>query len=414
MSDPARPAAASPPAGSTSALRSRDFRLLLLGQAISLTGSRMNDVAVVWQLYLLTHSPLALGMLGLFRVVPVIVFALGGGVVADAVDRRLMMLISQSALAIASLGLAWATWSGSVSEWTIYGLSAFAGAGYAFDLPARQALVPQLVTREELPNALSLYATVFQVATIAGPALGGAVLASFGVLPIYLLDVLSFGAVIAALLALKHRAPGRGLSQVSAHAALEGLRFMRKTRLVWSTMLLDFVATFFGGSMLLLPIFADQLFRVGPRGLGLLYAAQPAGAAIAAAVLSAMPPIKRQGAAVLASVAAYGLAVAVFGAAPWFWLGLVALAASGAADTVSMVIRQTLRQLLTPDELRGRMTSINMIFFTGGPQLGEVEAGALAKAFTPRISVWSGGLACALAAALVAVLVPSLRRYRSD
>ena len=400
--------------GRSSALRSRDFRLLLAGQAISLTGSRMNDVAVVWQLYLLTHSPLALGMLGLFRVVPVIVFALGGGVVADAVDRRLMMLISQSALAIASLGLAWATWSGSVSEWTIYGLSAFAGAGYAFDLPARQALVPQLVTREELPNALSLYATVFQVATIAGPALGGAVLASFGVLPIYLLDVLSFGAVIAALLALKHRAPGRGLSQVSAHAALEGLRFMRKTRLVWSTMLLDFVATFFGGSMLLLPIFADQLFRVGPRGLGLLYAAQPAGAAIAAAVLSAMPPIKRQGAAVLASVAAYGLAVAVFGAAPWFWLGLVALAASGAADTVSMVIRQTLRQLLTPDELRGRMTSINMIFFTGGPQLGEVEAGALAKAFTPRISVWSGGLACALAAALVAVLVPSLRRYRSD
>ena len=400
--------------GRSSALRSRDFRLLLAGQAISLTGSRMNDVAVVWQLYLLTHSPLALGMLGLFRVVPVIVFALGGGVVADAVDRRLMMLISQSALAIASLGLAWATWSGSVSEWTIYGLSAFAGAGYAFDLPARQALVPQLVTREELPNALSLYATVFQVATIAGPALGGAVLASFGVLPIYLLDVLSFGAVIAALLALKHRAPGRGLSQVSAHAALEGLRFMRKTRLVWSTMLLDFVATFFGGSMLLLPIFADQLFRVGPRGLGLLYAAQPAGAAIAAAVLSAMPPIKRQGAAVLASVAAYGLAVAVFGAAPWFWLGLVALAASGAADTVSMVIRQTLRQLLTPDALRGRMTSINMIFFTGGPQLGEVEAGALAKAFTPRISVWSGGLACALAAALVAVVVPSLRRYRSD
>lgn len=395
------------------ALRSRDFRLLLAGQAISLTGSRMNEIAVVWQLYLLTHSPLALGMLGFFRVIPVIVFALGGGVVADAVDRRLLMLISQGALAIASLGLAWATYAGSVSEWTIYGLSAFAGAGYAFDLPARQALVPQLVTREELPNALSLYATVFQVATIAGPALGGLVLASLGVLPVYLFDVLSFGAVIVALLSMKHRAPGRGLSQVSAHAALEGLRFIRKSKLIWSTMLLDFVATFLGGSMLLLPIFADQLFRVGPRGLGLLYAAQPVGAAIAGAVLSVMPPIKRQGAIMLASVAAYGLAVTVFGAAPWFWLGFLALAASGAADTVSMVIRQTLRQLLTPDELRGRMTSINMIFFTGGPQLGEVEAGAVAKAFTPRISVWSGGLVCALAAVLVAALVPSLRRYRA-
>ncbi len=395
------------------ALRSRDFRLLLAGQAISLTGSRMNEVAVVWQLYLLTHSPLALGMLGFFRVIPVLVFALGGGVVADAIDRRLLMLISQGALAIASLGLAGATYAGSVSQWTIYGLSAFAGAGYAFDLPARQALIPQLVTREELPNALSLYATVFQVATVAGPALGGLLLASLGVLPIYLFDVLSFGAVIAALLAMKHRAPGRGLAQVSAHAALEGLRFIIKSKLIWSTMLLDFVATFLGGSMLLLPIFADQLFRVGPRGLGLLYTAQPVGAAIAGAVLSVLPPIKRQGAIMLASVAAYGIAIAVFGAAPWFWLGFVALAASGAADTVSMVIRQTLRQLLTPDELRGRMTSINMIFFTGGPQLGEVEAGAVAKAFTPRISVWSGGLVCAVAAVLVAALVPSLRRYRA-
>lgn len=395
------------------ALRSRDFRLLLAGQAISLTGSRMNDVAVVWQLYLLTHSPLALGMLGFFRVVPVIVFALGGGVVADAVDRRLLMIISQCALATASVGLAWATWTSGVSEWTIYGLAAFAGVGFAFDLPARQALVPQLVSRDELPNALSLYTTVFQVATIAGPALGGAVLASFGVLPIYLFDVVSFGAVILALLSMRHRAPGRGLSQVSAHAALEGLRFIRKSKLIWSTMLLDFVATFFGGSMLLLPIFADQLFRVGPRGLGLLYAAQPVGAVIAAAILSARPPIRRQGRTVLVAVAAYGVAIAVFGAAPWFWLGFAALAASGAADTVSMVVRQTLRQLLTPDELRGRMTSVNMIFFTGGPQLGEVEAGAVAKAFTPRISVWSGGVVCALAVALVAALVPSLRRYRS-
>ncbi len=239
-------------------------------------------------------------------------------------------------------------------------------------------------------------------------------LASFGVLPIYVIDVLSFGAVIAALLVMNHRVPGRGLVHVSARAVLEGLGFIRNTPLIWPTMLLDFIATFFGGSMLLLPIFADQLFRVGPRGLGLLYAAQPVGAAITGAVLSLRPPIRRQGATVLASVAVYGIAVAVFGWAPWFWMGFLALAVSGAADTVSMVIRQTLRQLLTPDELRGRMTSVSMIFFTGGPQLGEVEAGAVAKAFSPRFSVWSGGLVCALAAALVAVLVPSLRRYRSD
>ena len=395
------------------ALRSRDFRLLLLGQLVSLTGSQMQQVAIVWQLYLLTHSPLALGMLGFFRVVPVIVFALGCGVVADAVDRRVLMFISQCALALVSLTLALATHAGHVSEWTIYGLSALGGAAFAFDLPARQALVPQLVPREALPNALSLYATVMQIATIGGPALGGLVLASSGVVPIYVLDVISFGAVIVALLLMRHRAPGRGLAQVNAHAALEGLRFIRRTPLIWSTMLLDFVATFFGGSMLLLPIFADQLFHVGPRGLGLLFAAQPVGAALAGSALSVLPAIRRRGPAVLVSVAAYGLAVVLFGIAPWFWLAFVGLALSGAADTVSMVIRQTLRQLLTPDELRGRMTSVNMIFFTGGPQLGEVEAGAVAKLFTPRVAVWSGGLACAVAAALVAVLVPSLWSYRT-
>lgn len=394
------------------ALRSRDFRLLLAGQLISITGSRMNEVAVVWQLYLLTRSPLALGLLGAFRVVPVIVFALGGGVVADAVDRRALMLISQTALALASLSLAVATHAGHITAGTIYALSAFAGAAAAFDLPARQALVPQLVTREELPNALSLYATMLQVATIAGPAIGGAVLAALGVLPIYVFDVVSFGAVIVALLLMKHRAPGRGMEHVSVHAALEGLRFMSRTPLIWSTMLLDFVATFFGGSMLLLPIFADQLLRVGPRGLGLLFAAQPVGAGIAGAVLSSLPAIKRQGPAVLISVAIYGLAIALFGIAPWFSLAFVALALSGAADTVSMVIRQTMRQLLTPDELRGRMTSVNMIFFTGGPQLGEVEAGFVAKLFTPRISVWSGGLVCALLAGAVASKVPALRRYQ--
>jgi MFS family permease len=395
------------------ALRSRDFRLLLAGQLVSLTGSQMQQVAVVWQLYLLTRSPLSLGMLGLFRVAPVVVFALGGGVVADAIDRRLLMLISQCALAVSSLVLAVMTHAGSIGAWTIYALAALSGAASAFDLPARQALLPQLVGRDEQPNALSLYATTVQLATIAGPALGGAVLAAAGVVPIYVIDVLSFGAVIGALLALHHRAPARGLAQVNARAALEGLRFILHSPLIWSTMLLDFVATFFGGSMLLLPIFADQLLGVGPRGLGLLYAAQPLGAAIAGVALSWLPAIRRQGPAMLISIAVYGLAVALFGIAPWFWLAIFALALSGAADTVSMVIRGTLRQLLTPDEMRGRITSVSMIFFLGGPQLGEVEAGVVARALTPRISVWSGGLVCALAATVVAAAVPSLRRYHA-
>jgi MFS family permease len=396
------------------ALRSRDFRLLLTGQAVSLTGSFMQQVAVAWQLYLLTRSPLALGLLGFFRVAPVVAFALGGGVIADAVDRRRLMLCSQSALALVSLALALATHFGKVSPGVIYAMAFLAGTATVFDLPARQALVPALVSREELPNALSLYATMMQVGSVVGPALGGAVLAWRGPKAIYCLDAVSYLAVIGALVSLRHRAPGRGLAQVNARAALEGLRFIWRTPLISSTMLLDFIATFLGGSMLLLPIFADQLLHVGPRGLGLLYAAQPVGACLTGAALSTLPPIKRRGEAVLVSVAIYGLAIAVFGISPWFSLSFLALAVSGAADTVSMVVRQTLRQLLTPDELRGRMTSINMIFFMGGPQLGEVEAGAVARAFSPRISVASGGLLCALAVGAVALAVPSLRSYRVD
>ncbi len=176
-------------------------------------------------------------------------------------------------------------------------------------------------------------------------------------------------------------------------------------------MLLDFVATFFAGSLLLLPIFADQLLHVGPRGLGLLYAAQPAGAALTGAALSSMRTIRRQGPAVLWSVAVYGGSIALFGLSPWFWLSFLLLAISGAADMVSAVIRNIVRQSLTPDELRGRMSSVVMIFFMGGPQLGEVEAGAVARLFGARVSVASGGALCVLAAAAAAVLVPQLRRY---
>src|SRR5256886_10903112 len=319
LPDAVAPVPPSPPAqGRFSAFRSRDFRLLLAGQAVSLTGSQMQQVAVVWQLYQLTRSPLALGMLGAFRVVPIVVFALGGGVVADALDRRRLMLVTQSVLALVSVALAVLAHTQHTPPAAIYGLAFVAGAATAFDNPARQALVPRLVDRAQLPNALSLYATVWQVATIAGPALGGALLAWSGATAIYVLDVVSFGAVIAALLAMKHRHVGLGKSQISAKAALDGLRFIRRTPLIWSTMLLDFAATFFAGSMLLLPIFADQLLHVGPRGLGFLYAAQPAGAALTGAALSTFPLPRRQGAAMLGAVALYGGGVPGFGSSPPF------------------------------------------------------------------------------------------------
>ncbi len=396
--------------GGFASLRSRDFRYLLFGQFLSLTGSQMQHVAVVWQLYLFTHSPLSLGLLGFFRIAPIILLALGGGIIADAFDRRRLMLVSQSLLALVSASFAVFTYLGWASVYTTYGLSFLAGAAIAVDNPARQALVPRLVPREHLGNALSLHALAFQIATIVGPAVAGLMLASIGLVPIYLIDAASFLFVIAALLTMSHRAPMR-IGALSIKAGLEGLAFIRRTPLILSTMLLDFVATFFGGSMLLMPIFADQVLQVGTRGLGLLYAAQPIGATIAAAAFSALPLPRRQGAAVLWAVAAYGAAIAVFGASPFFLLSFFALTASGAADSISMVVRVTLRQTLTPDELRGRMSSINMMFFMGGPQLGEVEAGVVAKAFGARISVASGGILCIAAAAFVALISSTLRNY---
>jgi MFS family permease len=219
--------------------------------------------------------------------------------------------------------------------------------------------------------------------------------------------------VIAALLFLEHRHTGHGASPISFRAAAQGLRFLRRTPLIWSTMLLDFVATFFAGSLLLLPIFADQLLHVGPRGLGFLYAAQPIGGALTGATLSLMRPIRRQGPAILWAVAVYGVSVALFGVSPWFWASFVLLAISGAADMVSAIIRNIVGQTLTPDELRGRMSSVVMIFFMGGPQLGEVEAGTVASLFGARASVASGGLLCLAATGAAALLVPALRRYRA-
>ncbi|HEY2748451.1 MAG TPA: MFS transporter [Polyangia bacterium] len=399
--------------GRLAALRSRDFRLLFFGQIVSLTGSQMQTVAVPYQIYKLTGSSLALGFVGLCRVVPIVIFALGGGVIADALDRRRLMILSQSLMAACSLTLAWTTRAGHITPGVMYAVIALGGAALALDSPARQSLVPLLVPRAHLANALSLNAMAWELAAIAGPSLAGLLIAWRGVYPVYLLDGISFAAVIAALLAMHHRAPPRTSVNISVAAMLDGLRFIARTPIILSTMVLDAIATFFAGSLLLLPIYADRILHTSPRGLGLLYAAQPAGAAVAAAMLAARGTIHRQGLAVLWSIVVYGTAVALFGVSPWLPVSLALLAISGAADTVSMVVRQTLRQLLTPDELRGRMTSVNMIFFIGGPQLGEFEAGVVARAAGPRFSVTSGGIACVVAALATMLAVPSLRKLTS-
>jgi MFS family permease len=287
----------------------------------------------------------------------------------------------------------------------------------AFDLPARHALVPMLVPREHLPNAIGLNATMFQMASVAGPALGGLMIATAGLGWTYVGNALSFGCVIAALLAMRNvrdREPSEGGSRddVSLHAALEGLRFVFRAPLIRSTMLLDFFATFFSSATALLPIFAQDILHVGARGYGVLYAAPAAGALItSAAMVLLVERIERRGPTLLWAVGGYGLATVVFGISRSFWVTFGCLALIGASDTVSMVIRNIIRQLETPDRLRGRMAGVNMVFFVGGPQLGEFEAGLVANWLGAAFSVVSGGIGCLTATAWVAATTPALRHY---
>ncbi len=383
----------------------------------------MQVVAINWHVYLLTKSPLALGFVGLTRVVPLVAFSLLGGVVADRYDRRRVMTATQIAMTAVALGLWGTTALHRESLWVLYSLNALSAAAVAFDGPSRQALIPRLVPHEDLPGALSLNLSVFQASLIGGPALAGLLIAhagagTRGLASIYLLNAASFLAVIYAL-ATMHTSgaasPEAGKAPMES-ALREGLRFVFTTPLMVWTMGLDFLATFFSGATSLLPIFADQVLKVGARGYGILAAAPAVGALAGSLYLSLRPLPSRQGRLFLWSVAAYGVATVVFGFSRSFWLTLVALAGVGLSDAISTVIRQTLRQFITPDRLRGRMTSVNMIFFMGGPQLGELEAGFVASLFASAaigvtVSVVSGGIATILVTGAIAAAAPVIRRY---
>ena len=397
------------------ALRHRDFRLLWLGQIVSVTGSQMQFVAINWHVYLLTKSAFALGLVGLFRGVPIIICSLAGGVVADAIDRKRLMIVTQTVMLVSAALLTAGTLAGFENVWFIYLLSGIASAATAFDIPARQALMPTLVPMEDFPNAVSLGIIVFNVATIAGPAIAGFVLAESGPAVIYGVNALSFLAVIAALVAM--RASGKPDLQIERKDALsiaalkEGLRFVWQTPIIVQTMTLDFVATFFASATLLLPIFAQERLHVGARGYGFLAAAPAIGSVLTALLLARLGTLRRQGRLVVASVAIFGVATAAFGVSTVYWVSLLMLAITGAADTVSTVLRQTIRQLVTPDHLRGRMTSINMMFFMGGPQFGELEAGVVAGLIGAPLSVVVGGLGSLISAAVAAVKSKSLMEF---
>jgi MFS family permease len=403
------------------ALRHRDFRLLWVGQFFSITGSQMQLVTINWHVYLLMRpygekaAAAALGLVGLVRVLPIVICSLVGGVVADAVDRKRLILVTQTVMLACAAVLAAFTAAGLTQIWPIYALTALSSAAIAFDNPARQALLPALVPARDFPNAVSLGFVSFQIALVAGPVLGGVVLARYGPAAVYAFNAVSFLSVIAAVLLM--RASGRGKAEEVARVGLEslkeGLRFVRRTPIMVQTMSLDFIATFFASATALLPIFARDVLGVGEHGYGMLAAAGAFGAVLTGLLLARRGSgWRRPGLAVLVSVAVYGAATVVFGLSRSYWLSLLMLAVGGAADTVSTVIRQTIRQLITPDRLRGRMTSVNMIFFMGGPQLGELEAGLVAAAAGAPFSVVLGGVCCLAAVAFASMRARELLRYR--
>ena len=402
------------------ALQHRNFRLIWIGQLVSMAGSMMQSAAILWHVSVLVEPGrrgLALGLVGLVRVVPIVVFSLIAGVVADAHDRRRLMLVTQTGMAVSAALLSWVAFAGVRAVWPIYALAAVGAAFGTFDNPARQALIPTLVPVEDLPNAISLNAIMFQTASVVGPAAGGVLIGGLGIGWAYAFNAVSFLCVIAAVLLMRDVSgnPEGSAGRISLAAAIEGLRFVFKTPLIRSTMLLDFFATFFASATALLPIFAQDILDVGARGYGVLSAAPSVGAILASlAMVRLVDRIERRGSVLLWAIAFYGLATVVFGFSRLFVLSFVCLAITGAADTVSMVIRNLVRQLVTPDHIRGRMTSVNMIFFMGGPQLGELEAGLVANAWGPVVSVATGGLGCLLVTALVAARTPQLRDYRAS
>lgn len=391
-------------------LRHRDFRLFWAAELVSVLGTQVQRIAIIWQVYELTESAFQLGLLGLFRFLPVLVFGLAGGVIADQRDRRQTLLITQVVLLITSGVLAATTATGIISMPIIYGVTFFSAMVSSVAQPTRQALVPNLVPLSSLTSAMTMNILAFQVAAVSGPAVGGLIIAWSGVSAAYVIDVVSFGAVIIAVLLLKTQGEQQPLKITGIAAAMEGLRFLRRSPTLLGLMSLDFFATFFGASTVLMPVFASDLLDIGVQGLGILLTAPAVGAVAGSVVMSFVRTPGRPGRGVLIAVAIYGACLVGFGLSQSVVAALLFLAGSGAADAISMALRHTVRNLVTPDALRGRIAAAHSTFAMGGPQLGEFEAGAVAAVAGARFSVTAGGVATVLVALVMFRLVPGLMR----
>jgi MFS family permease len=392
-------------------LRNRDFLLYLVGRFIASLGQQMLTVAVGWELYQRTHSALALGLVGLTQMVPMVLFTLPSGHLADSRNRKQIILAMSLLAMLASLGLTVVSlWHVTVAG--VYACLFVAGSARTFLWPASSAFLPQLVARSHFPRAVTWSTGSFHLSSVVGPAAGGLLIAlTHRAATVYALNGAAL-LVCFALVGLVRSQHGAATHEpMTAHSLGAGFRFVFASRVILGTITLDLFAVLLGGATALLPIYAQDILRVGPTGLGFLQAAIPAGSLVSAMILAHRPPLQRAGRALLWAVSFFGLATIGFGLSTSFPLSLGMLFICGATDNVSVVVRHTLVQLLTPDEKRGRVSAVNSLFIGTSNELGGFESGFVAHGFGPVFSVVSGGIGTIIVVSLVAWFWPEIRRY---
>jgi MFS family permease len=392
--------------------RDRDYRWLWGGQAISGIGNQITRLALAYQVYALTGSTLAIAGLTLFQLVPILIFSLGAGSIADAVDRRRMLRITQLGMMASSAAFFLLALQPNVPLAAIYLVAFVAGAFGSLDQPARSSAIPRLVPRERLPAALALGQLNFQTASVVGPTVAGILIATVGVAGAYLADVATFTASLIALARIAPLPPLAGASRPGLTAIREGLRFAWERRVILATYVIDLDAMVFGMPTSLFPALALDVFRAGPTGLGLLAAAPSVGALLGALLSGWVSRVRRVGLAVIVAVGIWGMALTLFGLSVFSLpLALFFLGVAGAADVLSAVFRSTIVQLAAPDQLRGRIASIQFLVVTSGPRVGDIEAAAVASVVGAQASVISGGVLCLLGLAGVIRFFPELARH---
>ncbi len=390
--------------------RARPFRRLWTGQTVSGIGTQLTVVAVAYQAFHLTHSTLVVGMIGFTQLLPLLAGALWGGTLADAWDRRRVLTLTQVAMAAAVGGLAVNAALARPQVWVLFVCTAAAAGFQGMDWPARRAALPLLVDEEDIRGAVALQTTTMALAMVVGPAVGGILIAAYGLSTVYLLDVASYGVALVTVLLLPRLVPSGGGTPMGIRSMAEGFRHLKGERLLSATYWIDLNAMIFGMPRAVFPALAIHLYGGGAGVVGLLYAAPGAGALVGSLLTGWCRWIRHEGRAIAACVVVWGGAIAVFGIVPVLWIGLVLLALAGAADVFSAVFRQNVQQRTVPDHLQGRLSGTFFAVVAGGPRLGDAETGLAAAVGGPQFAVWSGGLACVVGVGVLLWRVPELWR----